>query len=122
MILNEFVSPRAKFVDLAAWDACVQPSLVPVVKDRSLRFGLVLMPRKRDSTALVAVHLRSQDEVRSSCCAQVFTPTPGDPIDFESTVEKTLRDWQGASACDGFCSIRTRWWRGAAAGEGAVAD
>ena len=36
MILNEFVSPESKFVDLAAWDACVQPSLVPVVRDRSL--------------------------------------------------------------------------------------
>ena len=24
---------------------------------------------------------------------RVFTPTPGDPIDFESTIEKTLREW-----------------------------
>ena len=33
MILNEFVSPESKFVDLAAWDACVQPSLTPVLRD-----------------------------------------------------------------------------------------
>ena len=45
MIMNEFVSPESKFVDLAAWDACVQPSLVPVVQDRSLASGLVSMPR-----------------------------------------------------------------------------
>ena len=45
MIMNEFVSPESKFVDLAAWDTCVQPSLVPVVKDRSLRSGLASMPR-----------------------------------------------------------------------------
>ena len=24
---------------------------------------------------------------------RVFTPTPGDPIDFEATIEKTLREW-----------------------------
>ena len=24
---------------------------------------------------------------------KVFTPTPGDPIDFEATIEKTLREW-----------------------------
>ena len=24
---------------------------------------------------------------------KVFTPTPGDPIDFETTIEKTLREW-----------------------------
>ena len=35
MILNEFVSPESKFVDLAAWDACVQPSLTPVLRDTS---------------------------------------------------------------------------------------
>ena len=27
---------------------------------------------------------------------KVFTPTPGDPIDFEATIEKTLREWQRA--------------------------
>jgi hypothetical protein len=25
---------------------------------------------------------------------RVFTPTPGDPINFEDTIEKTLRDWR----------------------------
>ena len=24
---------------------------------------------------------------------KIFTPTPGDPIDFEATIERTLRDW-----------------------------
>ena len=49
MIMNEFVSPESKFVDLAAWDACVQPSLVPVVQDRSLRSGSVSMPRPSET-------------------------------------------------------------------------
>ena len=36
MITNEFVSSESRFVDLAAWDACVQPALVPMVQDKSL--------------------------------------------------------------------------------------
>ena len=45
MITNEFVSAESRFVDLAAWDACVQPALVPVVQDESLPSGLVSTPR-----------------------------------------------------------------------------
>ena len=36
MICNEFVSPESQFVDMSAWDACVQPSLTPVLEDRRL--------------------------------------------------------------------------------------
>ena len=36
MITNEFVSSESRFVDLAAWDACVQPALVPVVQDKGV--------------------------------------------------------------------------------------
>ena len=38
---------------------------------------------------------------------KVFTPTPGDPIDFETTIEKTLREWHARFPAAGrFCSIR----------------
>ena len=46
MICNEFVSAKSRFVDLAAWDACVQPSLVPVLRDRSLPSGSASMPAR----------------------------------------------------------------------------
>ena len=29
LVLNEFASAESQFVDMAAWDSCVQPSLVP---------------------------------------------------------------------------------------------
>ena len=94
MILNEFVSPESKFIDLGAWDACVQPSLVPVVKDRALSVWIgVDASTKRDSTALVAVTFDRKTSCVRLIAHKVFTPTPGDPIDFENSVEKTLRDW-----------------------------
>jgi phage terminase large subunit-like protein len=56
MITNEFVSSESRFVDLAAWDACVQPAVVPVVQDKSLAVWVgVDASVKRDSTALAAV-------------------------------------------------------------------
>ena len=94
MIMNEFVSPESKFIDLSAWDACMQPSLVPVVKDRSLSVWVgVDASTKRDSTALVACTFDRKTSCVRLIAHKVFTPTPGDPIDFEATVEKTLRDW-----------------------------
>jgi phage terminase large subunit-like protein len=95
MIMNEFVSPESKFVDLAAWDACTQPSLVPVVKDRSLSVWVgVDASTKRDSTALVAVTYDRGSKCVRLIAHRVFTPTPGDPINFEGTIEATLREWR----------------------------
>src|SRR6185295_592705 len=94
MILNEFVSPESKFIDLSAWDACVQPQLAPVLKDRSLSIWIgVDASTKRDSTALVACAFDRKTSCVRLVAHKVFTPTPGDPIDFEATVEKTLRGW-----------------------------
>ena len=95
MILNEFVSPRVQVRRSGAWDACVQPSLVPVVKDRSLSVWVgVDASTKRDSTALVAVTYDRAAKCVRLVAHKVFTPTPGDPIDFEGTIEATLREWR----------------------------
>jgi hypothetical protein len=93
MITNEFVSAESQFVDMAAWDACVMPDLVPVLENRSLPVWIgVDASTKRDSTALVAVtHDRKIKCVRL-VAHKVFTPSPGDPINFEDTIEKTLRE------------------------------
>ena len=48
---------------------------------------------KRDSTALVAVTFDRKTKCVRLIAHKVFTPTPGDPIDFEATIEKTLREW-----------------------------
>ena len=94
MITNEFVSSESRFVDLAAWDACVQPALVPMVQDKSLAVWVgVDASTKRDSTALVAVTYDRRAKCVRLVAHKIFTPTPGDPIDFEATIERTLRDW-----------------------------
>ena len=94
MITNEFVSSESRFVDLAAWDACVQPAVVPVVQDKSLAVWVgVDASVKRDSTALVAVTFDRGTKCARLVQHKVFTPSPDDPIDFENTVEKTLREW-----------------------------
>ena len=53
---------------------------------------------KRDSTALVAVTFDRKSKCVRLVAHKVFTPTPGDPIDFEATIEKTLREWQRSFA------------------------
>ena len=94
MILNEFVSPENKFIDLSAWDACVQPSLAPVLRDQSLAVWIgVDASVKRDATALVAVTFDRGAKCVRLVAHRVFTPTPGDPINFEETIAKTLREW-----------------------------
>jgi phage terminase large subunit-like protein len=95
MIMNEFVSPESKFIDLSAWDACVQPSLTPVLRDKGLPIWCgVDASTKRDSTALVAVTFDRKTKCVRLVAHKVFTPTPGDPIDFEETIAKMLRLWR----------------------------
>jgi hypothetical protein len=45
---------------------------------------------KRDSTALAAVGCDRKTKIVRLIAHRVFQPSPGDPIDFETTVEKTI--------------------------------
>jgi hypothetical protein len=95
MICNEFVSAESRFVDLSAWDACVVPDLVPLREDKSLHVWVGIDASvKRDSTALVAVSCDRKTKVVRLITHRIFTPTPGDPIDFEATIEATILDWR----------------------------
>ena len=49
---------------------------------------------KRDTTALCAVTFDKKSSCVRLAAHRVFTPTPGDPIDFEATVERTILDWR----------------------------
>jgi phage terminase large subunit-like protein len=94
MVLNEFASSESAFVDLSAWDQCVMPDLLPLRQDRDLSVWCgVDASVKRDSTALVLCSYDKQAECVRLIAHKVFTPAPNDPIDFESTVEKTILDW-----------------------------
>jgi phage terminase large subunit-like protein len=95
MVLNEFAAPASAFVDMSAWDACVEPTLTPVAEDKRLHvWAGVDASTKRDSTALVAVSADRKTKVVRLVAHKVFTPSPGDPIDFEATIEATLLEWR----------------------------
>ena len=95
MIRNEFVSSESTFVDLTAWDACVQPALTPVHQDRQLHVWIgVDASVKRNSTALIACTFDKKAQCVRLIAHRVFTPAPDDPINFEQTVEATLLDWR----------------------------
>ena len=88
MIMNEFVSPESKFIDLSAWDACVQPSFTPVLRDKSLAVWVgVDASTKRDSTALVAVTFDRKSKCVRLVSHRIFTPTVGDPIDLSKRLD-----------------------------------
>jgi phage terminase large subunit-like protein len=94
MVLNEFASSESAFVDLSAWDACTVPDLAPLREDRELQIWVgVDASTKRDSTALVACAYHTEAKCVRLVAHRVFTPTLGDPIDFESTIERTILEW-----------------------------
>ena len=93
LVLNEFASAESQFVDMSAWDSCVQPSLTPTLERIPIYVG-VDASTKRDSTALVAVTFDKKTQMVRLVQHRVFTPAPGDPINFEQTVEATIIDWR----------------------------
>jgi phage terminase large subunit-like protein len=93
MIENRFVTTESSFIDLAWWDACVDPSANPVAADRALSVYVGLDASvKRDSTAIVAVVWDSKLKKARLIWHRVYQPSPDEPLDFEQTVERTLLD------------------------------
>jgi phage terminase large subunit-like protein len=92
MVLNEFATSESSFIDMSAWGACVQPSLTPSMERVPVWIG-VDASVKRDSTALVAVTYDKKAQVVRLVQHRVFTPSAGDPINFEQSVEQTLLEW-----------------------------
>ena len=95
---------------MSAWDECVQPSLTPTLERIPIYVG-VDASTKRDSTALVAVTFDKKTQMVRLVQHRVFTPAPGDPINFEQTVEATISIGASGLCCAKFCSIRSRWRR-----------
>jgi phage terminase large subunit-like protein len=91
MIENRFVSTDSTFVDMAWWDACVDPQARPLLMDRSLPVWLgVDASTKCDSTAVVACTWDPRANKVRLVAHRIFQPTVDDPLDFERTVEATL--------------------------------
>jgi len=91
MIENRFVTSEENFVDMAWWDACTTGR--PVVADRSMPvWAGVDASVKRDSTAIAICNWDKATRKVRLVHHRIFTPTPADPIDFESMVEDTILD------------------------------
>jgi phage terminase large subunit-like protein len=93
MIRNEFVATETSFVELSAWDRCVDPEARPLFADQALAIWVAVdASTKRDSTAIVAVTWDAKTNKVRLITHKIFQPSPDDPLDFEATVEATLRD------------------------------
>ena len=93
MIENRFVSTETSFIDMRAWDRCVDPRLAPVARDRSLPVYVgVDASTKHDLTAIVAVHWDTKAQLVRLVYHRTFQPSPNEPLDFEQTIEQTLLD------------------------------
>jgi hypothetical protein len=94
LIENRWVTSQSSFIDMAAWDACVDSGLRPMSPDQNLPIYVAVdASTKRDSTAIVAV---STDGERVRLVAhRVFQPSPDAPLDFEATIEAEIIDLCG---------------------------
>jgi phage terminase large subunit-like protein len=93
MIENRFVTTESSFIDLAWWDACVDPAVTPLVTQHSLPVTVGIDASvKRDSTAIVAVTWDRQRQKVVLVWHRIYQPTPDDPLDFETAIESTVLD------------------------------
>jgi len=91
MIENRWVTSETTFVEMALWDACVDPTLSPELRDPHLSIWLgVDASAKHDSTAIVACTYDVAAKKVRLVSHRIFQPSPDDPLDFEATIEKTL--------------------------------
>jgi phage terminase large subunit-like protein len=94
MIRNEWVTAESVFIDMQAWDACVDPQLRHILHDKTLPvFAAVDASVKHDSTALVACTWDKLHQQVRLVDHRIYQPSPHQPLNFETTVERTLREW-----------------------------
>jgi hypothetical protein len=95
MIENRFVGSGSSFIDMSLWDSCVNPNVCPALQDRQLPIWVgVDASTKHDSTAIVACTCDKKAQCVRLVAHRIFVPAPGDPINFEQTIEQTIFDWR----------------------------
>jgi phage terminase large subunit-like protein len=95
MIENRWVSAESTFIDMALWDACVDPNAKPIVSNPYLPVWCAVDASiRRDSTALVAVTWSNQHQQVQVVTHKIVQPSADYPVDFEAMVEQTLLDWR----------------------------
>lgn len=90
---NRFVTSENPFIEMSAWDRCVNPALGHAPTNPLLPIWIgVDASVKRDATAVVAVTFDSKAKLVRPVTHRIFQPSPTEPLDFEATVEQTLLD------------------------------
>jgi phage terminase large subunit-like protein len=93
IIENRFVSTESTFIDMAAWDECVDQWARPVTTQQSLSVWVgVDASVKHDSTAIVAVTWDKTSGLARMVWHRIFQPSSANPLDFEQTIEASLLD------------------------------
>ena len=94
MIENRFVTTESVFVDLDWWDACVDRNAKPVLIDKTMPVWVgVDASVKRDSTAVVVVTFDTKAKKARLIAHRTFQPTASQPLDFEATIESSVKDF-----------------------------
>jgi len=94
LIENQWVSSETSFIEMAWWDQCVDPDARPALEDRSLDVYVgVDASVRHDQTALVACSYDRGAKTVRLVTHRTFQPSPDDLLDFENTIEATIRDF-----------------------------
>jgi len=88
---NRFVASENPFIEMSAWDRCVNPMLGHLPSSIVPIYVAVDGSTKRDSTAIVACNYDSKTKMVRVVTHRVFTPSPSEPIDF-AAVEACILD------------------------------
>jgi phage terminase large subunit-like protein len=93
MIENRFVTSEASYIEMSAWDACVDPHIGHHADDPSMSIWVAVDASiKHDSTAIVATTLDHKAQQVKLVTHRIFQPSPDQPLDFEATIERTVLD------------------------------
>src|SRR5262249_17973803 len=81
------------FIELDAWDACVDPDAAPMLQDRNLPVWIgVDASVKHDSTAIAVVTFDRQAQRVVLVNHRIFQPSAKEPLDFDATIARTVRE------------------------------
>jgi hypothetical protein len=92
MIENRFVTTEAAFITPEMWDDITTLAGTPQYNPLVPIWIGIDASTKRDSTAIVCVTHSKKTGVVSLARHYIFQPSPSDPLDFEATIERTIRD------------------------------
>jgi phage terminase large subunit-like protein len=92
MIENRFTSTEAAFITAEMWDGITTLNGTPHYNPMVPIWIGIDASTKRDSTAIVAVTHSKKTGVVTLTRHYIFQPSPSEPLDFEATVERTIRE------------------------------